>query len=252
MNDLRSDVVAWVVDVGNTRTSFAAVDAAGALSGMFHGPTPRSIDAEVRLPTGWPKPAAIHAASVVAEAVPALERALASLAPVVWWGTVERPVPIRHPYAAPAVPGADRLLAALGAHARCGGPVVVVDAGSALTCDLVGADGAFLGGAIAPGLRALVSGLAASAPALPFGVVGVATRFPGTSTQAAVDVGVTSAARGLVRELVLRAEEAIGKRCRLLVTGGDAAIAAAYLADRRPEIVPALVLEALALLARRT
>ena len=252
MKDPRSDVVAWVVDVGNTRTAIAAVDSAGVLSDVFRTPTPRSGDSEFRLPADRPKPAAIHAASVVAEAVPIVDRALSAFAPVVWWGTAERPVPIRHPYLAPAVPGADRLLAALAAHARVGGPVVVVDAGSALTCDLVGPDGAFLGGAIAPGFRALATGLSASAPALPPGVVGVSVRYPGQSTQAAVDLGVSAAARGLVRELVLRAEEALGKRCRLLVTGGDAVLAAAFVADRRPEVAPALVLDALALLARRT
>jgi type III pantothenate kinase len=239
----------WVVDVGNTRTAFGRLSTDGVPADVAYVPTPRTDVAPSAPP--WPAPAAIHLASVVAEATPLWEAFLGRLAPVSVWGGPERPIPVRHPYDPPAAPGADRLLAAAAAFARARGPAVVLDAGSAVTCDVVGADGAFLGGAIAPGFRALVRGLALAAPALPAAEVRAEARYPGTATQAAVDAGATAAARGLVRELALRAEEACGRRVRLFVTGGDADLVARFLADRRPEVVPALVLEGLALFAAR-
>ncbi len=48
--------------------------------------------------------------------------------------------------------GADRIANAVAAHARYGGPCVVVDFGTATTLDVVSADGAFIGGVIAPGV----------------------------------------------------------------------------------------------------
>ena len=53
--------------------------------------------------------------------------------------------------------GADRLLNALAAHQRFGGPLVVVDFGTATTFDVVGDDGAYLGGVIAPGHQPVAS-----------------------------------------------------------------------------------------------
>src|SRR6478752_10602670 len=53
----------------------------------------------------------------------------------------------------PAEVGADRLVNALGAHITYPGPLLIVDSGTATTFDLVGADGAFEGGVIAPGIN---------------------------------------------------------------------------------------------------
>ncbi|AYA37998.1 type III pantothenate kinase [Hymenobacter oligotrophus] len=66
----------------------------------------------------------------------------------------ETPLPIANAYATPHTLGADRLAAAVGAaHLLPGRPVLIVDAGTCIKCDLVAADGTFLGGSIAPGLR---------------------------------------------------------------------------------------------------
>ena len=55
--------------------------------------------------------------------------------------------------------GADRLLNALAAHNHYRGPLVVVDFGTATTFDVVGADGAYLGGVIAPGINLSIEAL---------------------------------------------------------------------------------------------
>ena len=53
-------------------------------------------------------------------------------------------------YEPPGDVGADRILNGVGAYARFGGPVVVVDFGTATTFDVVSKDGAYIGGVIAP------------------------------------------------------------------------------------------------------
>jgi type III pantothenate kinase len=237
----------WVVDVGNTRTAFGALDSEGRVVDVFRTPTPRREGDAADLPR-LPTPRRIVAIGVVRSAVDLWTKACsaAGLPTPEWHGTPERPLSVAHPYEAPRLPGPDRLAMAHGAFVRAAGPAIVVSAGTALVCDLVDGAGAFWGGSIAPGYRAMARGLAAAAPELPEAFAAVEWTTPAMSSEAAVLSGVSAAARGATRELVLRAEAAFGMRPRLFVTGGDADRAAAYLADRRPEVAPNLALEGLA------
>lgn len=80
----------------------------------------------------------------------------------------ETPVPIRSDYRTPETLGRDRLAAAVGATVLCPGrDVLVVDCGTALTLDLVTADGTFRGGIISPGLRLRFKALHDCTAALP-------------------------------------------------------------------------------------
>ena len=71
----------------------------------------------------------------------------------------QTPIPIRNGYETPETLGPDRLAAAIGAYFECvcrtgeHRPVLVVDAGTAITYDLVTADGHYLGGNISPGIN---------------------------------------------------------------------------------------------------
>ena len=65
----------------------------------------------------------------------------------------------------PAEAGADRLCNALAAGIEFGGPAIVIDLGTSTNFDLIDADGAYIGGAIAPGLGALARGAGRRAPA---------------------------------------------------------------------------------------
>ena len=64
--------------------------------------------------------------------------------------------------------GADRLVNTVGAFDRYGGDLIVVDFGTATTLDVVGADGAYEGGVIAPGVNLSLKALHDAAAALPF------------------------------------------------------------------------------------
>ena len=108
--------------------------------------------------------------SSLASVVPALTAGIEAVAarrdrPLLVATAATVPIPIR--VDRPAEVGADRLVNALAAARLHGAPAVVVDFGTATTFDAVGPDGAFVGGAIAPGLELGLEALAARTAKLP-------------------------------------------------------------------------------------
>ena len=91
--------------------------------------------------------------------------------------------------------GADRLVNALAAARLHGTPAVVVDFGTATTFDCVAADGAFVGGAIAPGLELGLEALAARTAKLPRVELRNPDRAIGRDTVGAIQAGTCSATR---------------------------------------------------------
>lgn len=105
----------------------------------------------------------------------------------------ETPLPIAVDYATPHTLGADRIAAAVGAwNTFAGSPLLVVDAGTAVTYDAVSADGHFLGGNIAPGMRMRLEALHKFTARLPRVEVPRDIRydgFMGTDTESAMILG---------------------------------------------------------------
>ncbi|HKI36773.1 MAG TPA: type III pantothenate kinase [Gemmataceae bacterium] len=127
--------------------------------------------------------------------------------------------------------GIDRLLNAVAANAHkspeC--PAVIVDAGSAVTVDLVDQTGAFRGGAIMPGLRLMAHALHDHTALLPrIEVPREAPALPGTSTAAAVAAGVFYAWAGGVSTLV-HDYMADWEYPDVFLTGGDGPLLASAL-----------------------
>ena len=124
--------------------------------------------------------------------------------------------------------GADRLVNALAAYARHGGPAIVVDAGTATTFDAVAADGTFLGGAIAPGPRTALEALAASTALLPRIELRRPASAIGRSTAAAMQSGAVNGYIGLVSGLLTAIRSELlelsppGSRVTVVATGGHA------------------------------
>lgn len=121
--------------------------------------------------------------------------------------------------------GKDRLLAALGAYCRAGQACVVVDAGTAVTVDLVDGRGVFQGGAIAPGLNMMLRALheqTAALPELKFSKPDAARGEVGKDTAHAMILGVRAAIQGMVRLLAERYAELQGGYPQIVATGGDA------------------------------
>lgn len=152
--------------------------------------------------------------------------------------------------------GVDRLVAAFAAsqltEAR---PLVVIQAGSAVTVDLLaGADGdSFEGGAIVPGVPMMLRLLGASADQLPEMDADELTEMPeppGKNTEEAMICGAASALVGGVRDLVTRYRKKYGNSVKLVLSGGDGMRIAPFL-DPPLCLHPDLVLQGLFEIAKR-
>jgi type III pantothenate kinase len=151
---------------------------------------------------------------------------------------------IRVCYDAPDHVGIDRLAGASAAYAKYGGPVIVVDAGSAITVDAVSGDGEFLGGIIAPGPGMSARALHEQTNLLPLVVPEMPDSILGRSTPACIRSGVVYGTGAMVDGLIGRVKEILGKRVRVVGTGGALAVIRSVV--KQVNVVePHLVLEGL-------
>jgi type III pantothenate kinase len=150
----------------------------------------------------------------------------------------------------PGEVGADRLLNALAAQWRYGGPLVVVDFGTATTFDVVDADGAYLGGVIAPGINLSIEALHKAAARLPRIGIGRPQAVIGRATVPAMQSGIYWGYVGLVEGLVGRITGEYGRGLKVIATGGLAPLFAEGTAVIE-QIDPDLTLDGLRLLAER-
>jgi type III pantothenate kinase len=152
-------------------------------------------------------------------------------------------------YLDPKEVGADRIAGAIGAVDRYGGPVVVVDFGTATTFDCVSAKGEFLGGAIVPGLVIGLDALFARAAGLRRVELAAPARVVGRTTAEAIQAGAVYGYAGLVDGLLDRYEAELGVGT-VVATGGLAELVVPHV--RRPvELDPWLTLHGLRLIHAR-
>lgn len=129
--------------------------------------------------------------------------------------------------------GIDRLLLALGAREAVEAPCIVASAGTAITVDLVDAEGRFAGGAIAPGLGLCARALHESTALLPYVEPAAPREAVGKDTASAITNGIYWACAGGVRALVARYRQVPDcEAAPLVCTGTDA-----------PLLIPALPAE---------
>ena len=126
----------------------------------------------------------------------------------------------------PSEVGADRLVNAVAADTRYGGPLVVVDFGTATNFDVVGADGAYLGGLICPGINLSLSALHQAAAKLPRIAVAAPDhdRVTGKSTLEAMQFGVFWGYIGMIEGLITRLKKEHSSKLKVIATGGLASI----------------------------
>ena len=198
-----------LVDVGNTRIKWMMLNADGIAPG---GACPTAETAGLR--REWVAMAATRAvvACVAGESTRAgLAGLLAELGIEVHW---VRAAPSAHglvnPYQPPEALGADRYAAMVGAFRRFGRDCVVVGVGTAMTADMLSADGAFLGGCIVPGPDLMRESLSRGTARVGRGE-GERQDFP-LDTGAAVTTGIVLALLGVAGGMRERLGRARGAR----------------------------------------
>lgn len=215
---------AWLVEAGRLRAATAVADAE-ALDIWL-----RTLDVT--------RVSVLGASVGSAEARAALLRPLRAYVQDERWAEVDQALlPTR--YRQPERLGIDRWLGVL-AIADAGRPALVVDAGTALTLDVLGRDGVHEGGYILPGLALQRQALAGATARVSFPEADWGGLAPGQDTAACVGHGSLRALVALIRSVA----DELGPDVDLHVTGGDALLLLPYLS--RAEHRPLLLLHGLA------
>ena len=124
----------------------------------------------------------------------------------------------------PSEAGADRLVNAVGAHVAYPGPLLVIDSGTATTFDLVGADGGFEGGVIAPGINLSMEALHQAAAKLPRVAIQRPAKVIGSDTVGAMQSGIFWGYIALIEGLIARIKTERGTPLTVVATGGVASL----------------------------
>ncbi len=156
------------------------------------------------------------------------------------------PLPIKNHYHAPHNVGADRLMSAVAAVEAYGAPVIMVDFGTATTIDVVGADRAYLGGAIMPGVLLSAEALAKGTSLLPRVELKMPQDAFGRDTDESMRCGILLGAAGAVEYLVQHIKTQINLPAKVVATGGWAPMLSP-LCPSIEAINPNLVLEGMRL-----
>lgn len=225
--------VILAIDIGNTHTVLGLFDG-GTLDGHWRVSTDASLTAdELRVKIGgllaadsasWTDVERVVIASVVPRLTEAYEEVALDATgrpPMVVGPGLKTGMPIR--YDNPHEVGADRIVNGIAAFEAHGGPVVVVDFGTATTIDVISEDGAYLGGAIAPGVETSAEALFAKAARLSKVDLEPPTKVIGTNTRESVQAGLLLGEAAMVDGLVRRVWSELGRETHVVATGGLAA-----------------------------
>jgi type III pantothenate kinase len=247
------------IDVGNTQTVIGLFEGE-ALGGHWRIATEAQATAdEIRIKIGgllesesltWGHVERVIVSSVVprlSEAYDEAARKATGQAPMTVGPGLKTGLPIR--YDNPHEVGADRIVNAVAAIEAYGAPVVVVDFGTA-TIDVIDADGAYLGGAIAPGVETSADALFSRAARLSK----VDLEDPGTvigrNTRQSVQAGLLLGGAAMVDGLVRRTWSELGLETPVVATGGLAE-RMSPLCETIGHVDPDLTLKGLMLVYRR-
>ena len=226
------------IDAGNTNLVFALVDG-GAIRARWRIATdPRrtadqyavwlhqllelegfsktDVDAVI---IGTVVPRALHNLEVLAQKYFHVDPLVAGAGAAAW--------PLRLDVDEPQNVGADRALNAIAAHSKYPGALIIVDFGTATTFDVVGADGAYRGGVIAPGINLSLDALVNAAAQLPR----IAIEAPeegasaiGRTTQSQMLAGIYWGYVAMLEGMTARLKQEIAEPVTVVATGGLAAL----------------------------
>jgi type III pantothenate kinase len=255
-----SDSSLLVLDVGNTNT----------VVGLFHGKTLR---AQWRLTTSREQTADEYGILIrnlfsldglgtgevtgvmVASVVPPLNSVLEEMSKKyfkiepLFLGPGTRTGIAIH-YDNPQEVGADRIANSVAAFEKYGGPSVVVDFGTAITFDVISDKGEYLGGIISPGIGIAAEALFERAARLPRVEVREPARVIGTNTVGSMQSGLFYGSVGLMDGILDRLAGELGRKMKVIATGGQAPLVAAA-SKYKPPVDSSLTLEGLRIIYER-
>jgi type III pantothenate kinase len=219
------------VEVGNTNTTFGLFASSGDLTTAYRLSTERE-----RMPDEWFAMLAALVASdgyklsdvhgvVISSVVPSVTTWLVEMTrnrlrtePVLVTGDLD--VGLDLDVDEPRQLGADRIVDCVAAFHRYGGPAIIVDLGTATTFDVIGANGAYKGGAIAAGVATSLQALAANAAQL----FNVELHMPGAvigrNTADQLRSGIVAGHLAMLEGMIERTRAELGTDAQVIVTGG--------------------------------
>lgn len=219
------------VEVGNTNTTFGLFSESGGLVSSYRLSTERE-----RMPDEWFALLAALLASdrhslsevdgtIISSVVPSVTTWLTAmlqgrlgLDPVVV--SSELDIGLGLDVDEPKQLGADRIVDCVAVFARYGGPAIIVDLGTATTFDVIGADGTYLGGAIAAGVGTSLKALAANAAQLFNVELHMPERVIGRNTADQLRAGIVAGHLAMVEGMIERTRAELGTDAAVVVTGG--------------------------------
>ena len=122
--------------------------------------------------------------------------------------------------------GADRIVNAVAGFTKYGGPLIIVDFGTATTFCAISAKGEYMGGAIAPGIGISTEALFTRAAKLPRVEVIKPQSVIGKNTVSSMQSGIFYGFVGQVEELARRIKKELGEKAKVIATGGLAELIA--------------------------
>lgn len=124
--------------------------------------------------------------------------------------------------------GADRLCNAIAGFKKYGGPLIIIDFGTATTFDVVAKNGDYLGGVIALGLDSTAEELHRRAAKLPKVELHFPEKVIGTDTVQSMQAGVMFGAVDAVEGIVRRIQSELRSKAKVIATGGLSSIVAKH------------------------
>lgn len=150
-------------------------------------------------------------------------------------------------YSPPHAVGADRICSALAGFRKFGGPLIVIDLGTATVFDVVDETGTYLGGLIAPGLNTAVDSLHRMTDALPRVDLQFPSNVIGKSTVESIQAGVLYGSIEMIDGIVRRIQESLKVSTKVVATGGFSGLLKSQ-STTIEQIEPNLVLDGIRLI----
>jgi len=147
-----------------------------------------------------------------------------NIEPLVISGDLDLKVAIK--YDTPSAVGADRLCNAIAGYEKYGGPLIIIDFGTATTYDVIDENGDYIGGIIAPGLETAARYLHKLAAKLPSVELAFPDAIIAKSTERSMQAGIMYGTLASVEGLVAQIKKELNQDCRVIATGGIGALIA--------------------------